>query len=330
MTDPVPRRVTRLILSALEGNQAVERFINFEEPQFEVDVDVLQRTTPDANQARVRLFNLGPATRGWLQRTVQASQRAVNSNLGKSGSKPAPRVLTDSGIVTNPLFAVRKDVFAQLEMGLDRRTGVFFEGSCQRVRDTKAGPNWVTDISMGDGLATMMGSAVLREFAPGTRVLEVVRHLVEVMALDSSQLTTANFNRLLGTNSQTFPKGLTAVGPAKFYLDQILALMDVDYFVDFGVFYITKRGEPLPDPEVFISPDTGLVDRPAVTEGGGAMIRTLLRNDIRVGRQVRLDSEDVRGVYRAEVVRHRSNNRRGVSNSFVQLRQIEPVLAGAA
>ena len=318
MTEPrVRRRTTRVRFSTLED--AIN--INASDPQVEVSFAITQRLTPDANRCVLRIMNLGPSTRGWLQSNVKRSVDVANTTVTPNGSAPSRR--TDSKTETH----ARADVYAEIEAGYDDRTGVLFEGSTQRVRDSHSVDQWMTEVTIGDALAPQMGAVVSRKFSPGTTMLLVLRHLVGVMGLSKGNLDESSLAAAIGTGTKTFPLGLTAQGMAKWYVDRILSLTGAEWFVDAGEFFIVRKSVPLNAPEVFISPDTGLIGRPEPTENNGVRIGMQIRTDVRIGRQLRLDSDRVRGVYRVGEIGHIGNNRRGQFMSSALLEDIDPLPA---
>lgn len=326
MPDAVPQRTIRLFFSttseSLEINGGGEK-------QLEVDFAILQKLTPDANQARILISNLAPASRGWLQSKVQRSLNVANSTVRPDGSTPNPGSLGSRPVAKEEVQR-RSDVFVEIEAGYDRRTGILFEGSCQRAFDRNSSVTWQTDISVGDALANQMGAVVARQFAPKSRLLDAIVHMIKVMGLGNGNVTSATLDRAMGRGVKTLPLGLTAVGKAKDYITNILNLSQAQWFVDQGMVYIVPGGEPLNQPELLLSPDTGMVGRPMAIEGGGVMARSMIRTDIRIGRKVRVDSSTVQGVYRCDVIQSRGNNRRGLFETAYTLQAIQPVLGIAA
>lgn len=315
MVDPVRQRSLRLKLSTLE--ESIE--IGAVRPQLNTTIDIVQRVSSEPNTARVRILHLGPQSRGWLQRTTRRSLDVTNQLAKTTGSAAT------TSRVAKLETQKRADVFVELDAGYDDLTGRLFEGSCQFARSTKIPDGWATDLAIGDGGALQLGAVVAREFKPKTRVFTVVKHLVESMGLGLGNLTRLVLDRAMSHPQNEFPAGYSAIGSAKWSLDHILRLTGAEWFIDEGTFYVTQRTVPLSEPEFLLTPDTGLLGRPAGMENGGYIARTFLRNDIRLARQVRLESDEVRGVFRADVLRHRGNNRRGKFETLITLQTIEPI-----
>lgn len=322
MAEPVPTRSLRMKFSTRDpesGDPEETIEINSMLPELETSFDVLQRVTSDANSARLRIVNLGPASRGWLQRTVKRSLDTTNKLTARTGS--AASSSRQAKIETQR----RADVHTDIDAGYDDRVGRLFEGSCQFARSQQSRTEWITDLHVGDGMALQLGAVVAREFAPNTLVFTVVKHLVESMGLALGNLTQANLRAAMGHPQNRFIAGYSAIGSAKWSLDWIIRLTGAEWFIDEGTFYVTRKTLPLDEPETLLNQENGLVGRPQGIEGGGVVARTLVRNDIRIARQVRLESEEISGVFRADAIRHRGNNRRGTFETSITLQTIEPV-----
>ncbi len=322
MVERVRQRRLRIKLSTRNpdtGDPEESIEIGAELPQLNTTIDALQRVSSDANSARIRILNLSPQSRGWLQRTAKRSLDVTNSLASTTGA--AATTSRVAKIETQR----RADVFTEVDAGYDDLTGRLFEGSCQYARSTKTFDGWSTDLQVGDGMALQLGAVVAREFAPKTTVFTVVKHLVQSMGLALGNLTKASLKAAISHPSNTFPAGYSAIGSAKWSLDHILRLTGAEWFIDEGAFFVVRKTAPLSEPEFLLTPDTGLIGRPAGMESGGYIARTFMRNDIRIARQVRLESDEVRGVFRADVIRHRGNNRRGRFETALTLQTIEPV-----
>jgi hypothetical protein len=318
--EPVRKRTTRIQFTTLEDGIN----INASDPQLEVQFSIVQRLTPDPNAGRIQIMNLGPSSRGWIQSNVRRSVNVANTTITPNGSTAKPGTRSNSKAETH----ARADVYVEIEAGYDDRTGIIFEGSTQKTRDTHTpGAQWVTDVIVGDALASQMGAIVSRQFTKGARVLDALRHLVGVMGLGLGNLSAASLTAAIGTGSKTFPLGLTMQGNAKWFVDKILSLTGAEWFVDAGEFFIVRRSAALEEPEIFLSPDTGLIGRPQPTEDDGVTIGMQIRTDVRIGRRVRVESNSVRGVYRVDELRHTGNNRRGQFMSTAILRSINPLPA---
>ncbi len=276
--------------------------------QLEVDISVQMSVSPMANSATVRIMNLSRDSRqkiaGRVKRELDISAAVVESNVD----------YTD--VIENPIViqtvTKRGDCFVEIDAGHDQNVPRIFQGSCQWARHVKNGPTWVTELQVGDGLSTLSAGIANRSFPPGSLVLDVVRHLVRRMALDDSVLKTPlQFTDAVGRGNTIFPYGFTMLGQASDILTNIFTPLGAEWFIDRGQFFVVRKGHALPEPAARVDFFSGLLHTPEPLEGGAVRIRSMFRADLRVGRLVSVEGVDYDGVYRANTVTHRMNNRYG-------------------
>lgn len=281
-----------------------DRHVN---PQLEVDVSVNMSVSPDANSGHVRIANLSRQSRqsiaGRIQREIDISSAIVESNVDYSD------------IIENPIVKKtvinRGDCYVEIDAGHDESVGRLFEGSSQWARHYKDGATWYTELQVGDALSTMMSGVASKTFPPGSLFIDVLRYAVRTMALDDSALTTLGLIEAIGQGNTTFPYGFTAFGDAKWIVTNMLEPFGAEWFVDRGQFFVVRRGHALAEPAVFVDFASGLMNTPEPIENGGIRIRSMFRSDIRIGRLVSVTGVDYDGLYRADMVMHRINNRYG-------------------
>ncbi len=132
------------------------------------------------------------------------------------------------------------------------------------------------------------------------------------MALDDSVLRTPlQLTEAIGRGNTTFPYGFKAFGDVRWIVSNMLEPFGAEWFVDRGQFFVVKKGHALPEPAIVVDFFSGLKHQPEPIEGNGVRIRSVYRSDMRIGRLVQVSDVDYDGVYRAETVMHRMNNRYG-------------------
>lgn len=97
------------------------------------------------------------------------------------------------------------------------------------------------------------------------------------------------------------------MGSAREALDQVLA-GGASWSIQDGQLTILARGSKLPEQAVVLSPASGLIGSPEVTDEG-LRVRSLLMPMIRPGRIVAIDSARHNGFYRVEKVTHSGASR---------------------
>lgn len=315
----IPRRRTTVRLFT-EADETLVINDQGVEPQLTVEFSCSLSITPDANSADLRIWNLSPRSRqsiaGIVQRNIDISTAEIDV------AADFTNLLQGDSIVKQTTIR-RGDCYVEIDSGVDDRIARVFEGSSEWARHTKVGPDWITQLSVGDGLSTMMQGVASRTFPPKSLMIDVVRHIVKTMALGQGNLDETSLFAAIGPGRTSFPMGYTVFGESKWLLNQLLHPFGAEWFVDRGEFYVVKRGHALPDEPATTSYSEGLIARPEPVEGGKLRIRSLMRPDIRLGRLVTIKGVDYSGTYRVETVMHAANNRHGsaVTEALVALEQ---------
>lgn len=276
--------------------------------QLEVDISVNMSVSPSANSAMVRILNLSKSSRqaiaGRIQRDIDISSAIVQSNVDYTS-------IVEDSIVKQTTIR-RGDCYVEIFAGHDSDVPLVFEGSSQWARHYKNGATWATELQVGDALSVTMDGVAARTFPPGSLFIDVLRHVVRTMSLDDSVLRTPlQLTDAIGRGNTVFPYGFTTFGDARWIVTNMLDPFGAEWFVDRGQFFVVRKGHALPEPAVVVDFFAGLLHQPEPIEGNGVRIRSMYRPDIRIGRLVQVSDVDYDGVYRAETVMHRMNNRFG-------------------
>lgn len=288
--------------------------------QLEVDIAVNMSVSPTANSGTLRIMNLSSKSRhsiaGRIKREIDISKAVVESSVDYTSVLDNPIVIQTT--------TRRGDCYVEIDAGYDQNVPRVFEGSSQWARHYKQGPTWITELQIGDGLATMSAGVAQRSFPPGSTILEVIRYLVRCMALDDSVLRTPlQLTDAIGRGNTTFPYGFTTFGQASNLLTAMLTPFGAEWFVDRGQFFVVRKGHALPEPAVTVDFFSGLMHTPEPIENGGIRIRSMFRSDIRIGRSIIVSGVEYDGEYRVESVSHHMNNRYGqaVTEAFLAQRE---------
>lgn len=228
-----------------------------------------------------------------------------------------PEQLARGGFFTNPVQKVTSIImgggYCEIDVGLDDQVGRVFEGSVSRIRSIKAGAEWRTKFEISDGLTNATGAVANQSFNDGAKVFDVVSHVVRSLGLSMGDLTLQQFQDAVGANVVSeFGRGYVVTGNSNQILKQILQGSGAEWFIDRGVFHIVRKGQPI-DPgqtPILVRQDVlgGMRIRPQPIDEKGIMIECDFRSDIRIGRLVETWSDQLSGIWRADVVDHRVDN----------------------
>jgi hypothetical protein len=208
----------------------------------------------------------------------------------------------------------------RLEAGYSGALGVVFSGTVVRQRTTRSGADTLTELQCTDGGFQVGTGVANRVFSPKTPALAVVQYLAGVLGLEVAE--TQGLALLSGFTLQS---GLNATGDAQAGIRDILAPLQLAWWIEDGQIWILADGETLPGQPVVVStePIPGAVrlrEQPEVLDQGGLRIRCTLASQIRLGHAVLVAGSDQRGTYRVETVQHAGFNRGGTFETQAVIR----------
>lgn len=182
--------------------------------------------------------------------------------------------------------------------------GQIFLGGLRRVSSWRDGPDWITEISGGDGEKEITTARVSKTFKSGTPVSAVLRDLVAALGTDAgnlSSLAATGFN----AGGTTLQKALSVRGDAAQALEQFCRSLGVRWSIQDGVFFAAKVGEGFaPGKGPLLTPETGLLEAPGVDKDGKISGVCLLNQDLLPGRVFRVESSRISGNFIAEQTHH--------------------------
>lgn len=179
----------------------------------------------------------------------------------------------------------------RLEAGYVGARHVVFQGEVRRAWTERDGADLVTVIEAAEGGRSYAAARINRSYPPGTSKATVVRDLVTALGLglgNSAEAATG-----------TYSAGTVVSGLASAELTGVLASLGYGWSVQAGAIQVLRNGQALQGTSVFLSPDTGLVGSPVVDADGTLTCKMLIMPDVYPGRQLRIESEAIRGPWRA-------------------------------
>jgi hypothetical protein len=289
-------------------------------PELRVVFEVEKSTSHEPNRAVVQIWNLG-----------EVERRQADGSIKPIAGDPGLGPVIDRRV---PLTA-SVQLFAGYQGGL----GQIFRGDGASVEHEHPDVDWITTLRAGDGLWPLSQAVANRNFDMGTPAVEVLSYLAGVMGLALGM--TQPIAALAGYILQG---PLVCMGRARDALEQLLGALPVEWWVDDGVLVVlplvdsvqaelglASSVSALPLPLVIVSAEqvpgaARLLEQPRRLEDGGASVSMLLFPEMRPGRQVSIAGQtELFGLYRAERIRHRGDNRGGDFVTECELRPMATV-----
>ena len=236
-----------------------------------ITFDVSKNLKGRPNKAEISVTNLSPDTRRQLSAAAEK------------------RIVLLAGYETETPYAV-------------------FVGTLEKVEHARAGSDWVSKITSGDGLPrSARVSAAFGRGADLERVfLDVVKQAAAQAGLGSGNASQVA-KRLKGRSVGA--AGVALSGAADVALDGLLEELGLEWSVQDQQLQILERGKPRQVRAAVISPDSGLVGSPEVLEKGRVRAKSLLAPGLDPGLLVRLESRDLQGFYRVDSARYTGDAR---------------------
>ncbi|MFN3833378.1 MAG: phage protein [Allorhizobium sp.] len=190
--------------------------------------------------------------------------------------------------------------------------GVIFKGAIRDVEHRREGPNILTIISCGDGDKALRRATISKSFPAGTPVKDVVDEIAKQM--EAEGLARGEFKFPEAMEGKTFKRPYAACGSCARELDTIGRGNGFYYSSQNETLEIIP-GDGFVGSVAVISPQTGMIGTPALTDNG-VRVSAMLNPEIRPNRRVQIKSETLEmnaadGMYRVSAVTYSGDNDRG-------------------
>lgn len=240
----------------------------------------------DPNKCELRVFNLSQTNRKALQ---ELQNVVVEIRAGYKGLQGIKTKADAQSINLNELPETNKD-----------DEFLIFSGDIVQVYSQKEGPDWITTLRTADGAASFQKSRFNQTYKTSKTIGDIVTELLEETSLDTTDaIKKIQEGSILGT-ARTVLNAHTVQGSVHRELDKKFTELNVSGYIQDGAFVVLKQGETLGTEAVTLTPDTGLLGSPEVAQDGLLHCTSLIRPELILGHQLKLESFSTKGVYRIE------------------------------
>ncbi len=172
-------------------------------------------------------------------------------------------------------------------------------------------PDIILAMDCLDGIVDLRRTRVSLSFERGATVGQVLEAVTEQLGLPVRPIEVDLESPLRG--------GYSHVGGVGTALDDMVEQVNAVWSIQNGEILILESGQPIPGEVALISPESGMIGSPEPIDeelgfddiGGeprfGYTVRALLQPQIEPGQQVRIESADVRGLFRVEEIEHKGD-----------------------
>lgn len=192
-----------------------------------------------------------------------------------------------------------------LNAGYADQVAQIFSGDMRTCVSRKVGTDWITRILAGDSERAFRHARVNNSFDVNARVADVVSGTIKALQSDSGT-ALQKAQELAGE----FSSGYVQASRASTELTTLLEPYGWSWSFQDGRIELLAPGEVLPGDGPLLSPDTGLIGVPELTDpdkkGGPRTLkaRSLLQPTLRPGQRFQITSRSKSGTYKAIKVTH--------------------------
>jgi len=188
--------------------------------------------------------------------------------------------------------------------------GVIFKGQIRDVEHKREGADIVTYLTNGEGDKAFRDATISKTYKAGTEVKTVVEDLYKELEKEGIDRGEWKFPDDIPTMKRSY----AAVGSAKQQFDLLSRGYNFYWSVQNGVCEIIP-GDGYIGTVILISPETGLVGTPTITDNGVKAV-ALLNPEIRPNRRVKVEAQTLEmnaqdGEFRVGEARYAGDNREG-------------------
>jgi len=188
--------------------------------------------------------------------------------------------------------------------------GVIFRGQLRDVEHSREEAGFLTQLSCGDGDKAFRKATISKTYPKGADVKDVVEDIYKELEKEGVTRGEMKFPQDL----EPFKRPYTVCGTCKDELDTLGRGKDFYWSVQNETMEVIP-GNSFVGGIVLLSPETGLIETPKLTDNG-VKVRALLNPEIRPNRRIRIQSETLEmnaenGEYRISECIYTGDNRDG-------------------
>jgi len=246
--------------------------------ELKISFDVSKSISSSQNSAKIQIWNLSEAHR---------------NSIGKE----LDDIMLEAGY---------------MPPGEGGNVGIIFKGQMRDVEHKREGPDIVTTLSCGEGDRAFRKATISKTFRAGTEVKEVVDEIYK--QLEAEGIDRGEWKFPDDINDRKFKRPYSMCGGCKREMDTLGRGKGFYWSVQNGTMEVIPH-DGYVGGIVLISPETGMVDTPTITDNG-VKVSALLNPEIRPNRRVRIESQTLEmnaegGEYRVSQCDYSGDNREG-------------------
>ena len=185
----------------------------------------------------------------------------------------------------------------KIEAGYADAAPQIWLGDLRTVQTVRDGPDWVTELTSGDGEKAWKNARLHIGYGPKTSLDTALRAMARALGVAPGNLGSV-VSKLKSAGSAVYPTGATISGSVAEHLRNFARSAELEVSIQDGALQFLDRGKALAGTALRISGETGMLDSPTVDNEGLLSVRVQMIPDVRIGGLIVMDAERVKGNYR--------------------------------
>lgn len=208
--------------------------------------------------------------------------------------------------------AAAKGAKVMLSAGYRGEVRLLFVGDMDQVTSEIQGPDRITRLRAGDGLAAARLQRQFDALASGLNVGNVIEHLAGQARIAAGDAISKLKEEGMGAAAGDFVNGIVTAGPVQDQLAKFAESLDVTATIRDEALLLLREGQSDGEEAVVLAPNSGMIGSPVMgrektstgAERDVLRVRSLLNGDLQPGRALRLEGEMLSGWFVVHAVTH--------------------------
>ncbi len=186
-----------------------------------------------------------------------------------------------------------------LEAGYENETTQLFYGQTIHTTHLRKGADIITTLSTSDGGPKLRTARIAQSFAAGAKPSAVLAALVKALGVKVGNLKEAQKKIDTGKAANLYIEGVSLQGHAPNELDALCRSAGFEWSVQDGALQVVAVGQSVGQFATVLT-DSLMLTTPSVSNKNIVEGQTFIQHDFLPGRQIRIRTELVQGVFRLE------------------------------
>ena len=234
----------------------------------------------------------------------------VNRSLSKDPNE-AEIAIFNLSEKTRALFQRQKILTCKLEVGyVGKGYFTLYSGDLRKCSNERQSADWVTTVETADGDEKLSQVRINEPQGLDQNVGNTLVNMMKKMGLGEGNVNRESIlSYLIDNGIDIIREAYTTSGKLWDEVDRLAKAVNKEISIQNGTPQLLDTGTTLGPPNVYLTPETGLIESPQAGKKGLTSAKALIQQNIVPGRRVIIDSEHfTNAVFRVEKVTYTGSN----------------------